>query len=120
MAVLELWNLETKVIGNLKMADRFGSRLLGYMFRKSPHYEAIFLTPCNSIHCLFIRFPIDVLCLDGENRVLRKVESLQPWRLAGPVSGARSVVETRAGGFREVRVGDTITVRPVEGTGRDQ
>lgn len=107
------------LLSSVLVADRFLSRLLGYMFRKSPHYEAIFLTPCNSIHCMFMRFPIDVLFLDGENRVLRKVEGLRPWRLAGPVSGARSVVETRAGGFREVRVGDTITVRPAEGTGRD-
>jgi len=57
-----------------------------------------------------MHFPIDVLLLDGENRMIRKVEHLLHWRLEGPVAGARSVVETRAGGFREVRVGDTTGV----------
>lgn len=44
----------------------------------------------------FMRFPIDAVFLDRENHVLRIVEHLAPWRVAG-CRGAKAVVELPAG-----------------------
>src|SRR5947208_16767060 len=36
-----------------------------------------------SVHMFFMRFPIDVLFLDRDRKVVRIVERLRPWRIAG-------------------------------------
>ena len=73
--------------------------------------EGVLLRPAGSIHTFFMQFPIDVVFLDREGRVLRVVESVRPWRTAA-ARGARAVLELRAGesGRRRVAVGDVLEV----------
>ena len=61
----------------------------------------------------FMRFPIDAVFLDRENTVLRVVEHLAPWRIAG-CRGAKAVVELPAGEASRVglAVGDRLALRP--------
>ena len=54
------------------------------------------MLPAGSIHTFFMRFPIDVVFLDREQRVVRVVPNLRPWRTAG-VRKARAVLELAAG-----------------------
>jgi uncharacterized membrane protein (UPF0127 family) len=63
----------------------------------------------------FMRFPIDAVFLDRENRVLRVVADLAPWRVAG-CRGSRAVVELPAGEAARVGLepGDRLTLRPAE------
>src|SRR5205085_10203593 len=58
--------------------------------------EGLLLQPAGSIHTFFMRFPIDVVFLDREQRVVRVVPNLRPWRTAG-VRKARAVLELAAG-----------------------
>jgi uncharacterized membrane protein (UPF0127 family) len=43
-----------------------------------------------------MRFPIDVVFLDGERRIVAVRRALKPWRFAA-AKGARSVLELPAG-----------------------
>lgn len=63
----------------------------------------------------FMRFPIDAVFLDRENRVVRVVEHLAPWRVAG-CRGAKAVVELPAGEAARVGLapGDRLALRPAE------
>ncbi len=36
-----------------------------------------------SVHMFFMRFPIDVVFLDRDRKVVRVVHGLRPWRIAG-------------------------------------
>jgi uncharacterized membrane protein (UPF0127 family)/CheY-like chemotaxis protein len=81
--------------------------------------EGLLLCPAPSIHTAFLRFPIDVLFLDSDLRVLRIVEQLRPWRIAAK-RRARAVLELAAGEIarRGVKVGDRLSLRdrrPAEG-----
>jgi uncharacterized protein len=60
----------------------------------------------------FMRFPIDAVFLDSENRVLRVAANLKPWRIAG-CRGAKAVVELPAGECARVglRPGDLLSLR---------
>jgi uncharacterized membrane protein (UPF0127 family) len=73
--------------------------------------QALILQPESSIHMFFMRFPLDVLFLDGEGRVLHLYESLRPWRVSRIVRGSKQVVEMPPGSIAAsgTQIGDQIT-----------
>jgi hypothetical protein len=59
------------------------SRRKGWLGRTSPpRGEAIWILPCEAIHCFFMHFPIDVVFLDRELRVVQVRRSVKPWHIA--------------------------------------
>ncbi len=79
--------------------------------RDLPRGEGILLRPAASVHTWFMRFPIDVVFLDRELRVLKVVPGLGPWRMASG-RGARAVLELAAGECerRGLEAGDRLVV----------
>lgn len=59
--------------------------------------EAIWLKPCNSIHMFFMKFPIDAVFLDRDNRILKIYRSFSPWKMTPIIWKAHSVLELAAG-----------------------
>lgn len=87
---------------NVWYARTFWTRFLGLMGRKSmPEDTALVIEPCNAVHTFFMRFPIAVLYVDAEERVMRHVE-LKPWRVGPIVRKARKVVELRSSALSEM------------------
>lgn len=91
------------------VADTFIKRLLGYMFRREPHHEAILFDPCSSIHTFFMRFDIDVLFVDADMVILKKVENLKPWKVIFPVKNCRYVIEAKSGAFVNMQEGSRVS-----------
>jgi uncharacterized protein len=94
------------------VADEPLHRMRGLMGRRSlPAGDGLLLTPAPSIHTGFMRFPIDVIFLDRQLRVVKLVEQLRPWRMAA-ARGAHSVLELAPGEVarRGIEVGDTFDV----------
>ena len=67
--------------------------------------------PFMLMHMFFMRFPIDIVFLDQESRVIRINPGLQPWRLSSIVFGARKALELAAGAVDRsaTQRGDLIT-----------
>lgn len=64
-------------------ARSFVARLFGLLGRRPlAAGEGLLLEPCSSVHTFGMRYPIDVVMLDGENRVLSTRSALAPARLA--------------------------------------
>ena len=92
------------------IADGVLARARGLLGRRAlPAGEGLWLRPAASIHTLFMRFPIDVAFLDRDDVVVRIVEGLPPWRVAG-ARRARSALELGAGECerRGLRVGERL------------
>ncbi len=70
------------------------------------------IEPCSSVHTCFMRYPIDVVFLDPDDRVLAVYAPLVPWRFTRWVRGARRVVELEAGGAGGTAVGDRLELTP--------
>jgi uncharacterized protein len=88
----------TVVAANVEMADGFVSRFVGLMGRRVwTGSDGLVIEPCSSIHCFFMRMPIDVVFLDRDWHVLRTVEALKPWRVGPMVRKTRRVVELPVG-----------------------
>jgi uncharacterized membrane protein (UPF0127 family) len=87
-----------ELLAQVTVANRFWKRFLGLQFRKplaSGH--GLLLEPCHSIHTCWMRFSIDAIFLDQDNRVLKVAEDVRPWKFLLPVAGARKVLETLPG-----------------------
>lgn len=81
----------------LLTADTFWKRLVGLLGKKEmPSGAALLLSPCNSIHTMFMCFPIDLLFINREFIVVKTVQDLKPWR-AVSCPQAYSVIELEAG-----------------------
>jgi uncharacterized membrane protein (UPF0127 family) len=67
-----------------------------------------------SVHMFFMRFPIDVVFLDRDRNVVRVVERLRPWRVAG-ARRAVAALELPAGAAAAagVDVGDTLLLEDI-------
>jgi uncharacterized membrane protein (UPF0127 family) len=94
----------------LSVADTAPTRMRGLLGRDSLDCrEGLLLRPASSVHTAFMQFPIDVVFLDADMRVLRVEANLRPWRVAAQ-RGARAVVELPAGAAesRGLAVGMTL------------
>ena len=62
-----------------------------------------------SVHMFFMRFPIDVVFLDREHKVVDVRHDLRPWRVAG-ARGAYATLELPVGAARAagIEVGDEL------------
>jgi uncharacterized membrane protein (UPF0127 family) len=71
------------------------------------------LAPCSSVHTFFMRFPIDIVFVARDGRVLKIVERLGAWRIAGSLR-AFATIELPAGTLRAVGLvaGDRVIIRP--------
>ena len=57
---------------------------------------ALMLIPCAAVHTAFMRFPIDLVFIDGDGRTVRTASRVPPWRIALAFR-ARAVIELPAG-----------------------
>ena len=99
------------VCEHLLVAARPLQRMRGLLGRRSlPAGEGILLRPAGSVHMFFMRFAIDAVFLDREDRVLKVAAGLAPWRMAA-CRGARAVLELPAGEAqrRGLRPGVSLT-----------
>jgi len=101
------------IASRVEKAEDYDSRARGLLGRKTMAAdEGLWIVPCPMIHTLFMRFPIDVIFLDRESRVVRVVENLKPWRMSPWVFRARSVLELAGGTLKgSVRPGDCLEIK---------
>lgn len=73
----------TTPLAMLNVADRFMTRLLGYLrFRTAPTNHAMLFPRCRAVHTLGMAFTLDVFWLDSTGRVIAVTKALEPWRIA--------------------------------------
>ncbi|MGZ4808787.1 MAG: DUF192 domain-containing protein [Thermoanaerobaculia bacterium] len=72
----------------------------------------IFIPRCSSIHTCFLSTSIDVVFVDGDNRIVAIEASTPPWRVRIGPRGTRSVLELPAGAAARagLALADTIVV----------
>lgn len=99
------------------LADSFCKRAKGLMFRKKwEGLDGFLLSPCRSIHTMGMRMEIDVCFLDPEQRVLKVLAGLGPWRLVHGGRHSHATLELPAGTLE--RTGTRTGDRLIMGGGR--
>jgi len=96
------------------------ARMRGLLGRRElPGGHGMLINPSPSVMTWFMHFPIDVVFIDREWRVVRIVDRLRPWRIAGArrAVAALELPGGTAAAF-ELRVGDVLELKPVPGVSR--
>jgi uncharacterized membrane protein (UPF0127 family) len=96
----------------LELAADSASRNRGLLGRDSlPPENALILAPANFVHTFFMRFPIDILFVSRDGRVLKVKRALPARRITGSV-GAFAVIELAAGRVDQSQtlVGDHLSI----------
>jgi uncharacterized membrane protein (UPF0127 family) len=100
MSAMKLLHLRSgKVLAErLEIPRTMFGRGWGLMFRARLEVGGgMWITPCNGIHMWFMRFPIDAVFLDRQERVVKVYPRLRRWAMVPLVWGAHSVLELPAG-----------------------
>ena len=99
---------------DLELATTLVALTAGLMFRRTLEPgRGLWLNPCNGIHMMFMRFPIDAVFLDSKERVRTVYRKLPRWYgIVWFVWGARSVLELPSGSTADIDLqrGDQIVV----------
>ncbi len=86
----------------VEVADTFIPRFWGLMGRKEAGY-GLYLSPCDAIHMLFMRFAIDAVFVDREGMIVSIRKAVRPWGFAMGGRKAHAVLELPASrGFGEI------------------
>jgi uncharacterized membrane protein (UPF0127 family) len=108
-----------RIAKKAKRCRNFFSRAKGLMFsRELREGEGIVLEAGRggvletTIHMMFVFFPIDVVWVGDDGRVVDVMEKVMPFsfRIA-PKKAARYVLELPVGAGRKVKIGDKISFR---------
>lgn len=87
-------------------AHTFYRRFLGWMGRQAiDEEEALILSPCRAVHTCFLKFPLDVVFVAADGRVLLTLTALQPFRFSPYVRHSRMVIELPAGRLERTGTG---------------
>ncbi len=96
-----------------RVADNMWTRFKGLMgVRELPAGVGMLITPCSSVHCMWMRIPIDVIYVDRMEQVVGIDRDLRPWRIGKFYRGAHHVIELPAGSAKRTgtTVGDRLRV----------
>ncbi len=98
------------VARRVRFADSFFLRLKGLMFSKSIGEDAAWIfRRAPSIHTFFMRFPIDVVFLDKDKRVIKIKPAVQPWRIVSCLRSSFTLELPPHKSSSCIELGDTLT-----------
>jgi uncharacterized protein len=120
MAIIRVVNqVRGTVLGTrVRLANDLAGRVRGFLFRPPPSAgEGILLSPCRAVHMYGIRFPLDVVFISEDGRVVATYRELAPWRRSRIHGSALHALELPAGTIRatDTAVGDLLFWEAVNG-----
>ncbi len=87
------------VVGSrVGLADQMWSRARGFLGRPRPdHGEGLLLNPCRAVHTFGMKYPLDIIFLDRQGRVVALYQRLAPRRVTGWHARAKYALEVPSG-----------------------
>ena len=98
---------DTVLAEDIYLAGSFLKRVKGLLGRKEflPG-QGLILEPCNSVHTFFMRFPIDLLFVDNNYRIIKALPEFLPNRISRIFWRSRLVIELPRGVLKLTKTHD--------------
>jgi uncharacterized protein len=101
------------IASRIKIAQNPWTRMKGLIgSRDFASGEALIITHCQSIHMFFMKFPIDVIFCDRQDRVVGLCSGIKPFCLSPIYFKASYAIELPSGSIilSKTKIGDQIKV----------
>lgn len=111
MFSVKLQSTQQIIASRVILAQSLAMRCVGLLNRSGLETdEGLWLQPCSAIHTVGMRFNIDAVFLDSENKIIAFIEDMPPLRLSPFVAKARAVLELKSGRIKQcnLKSGDTL------------
>ena len=108
---------DTMIGDRITVADTSLRRIVGLLDRSELSAgEGLWIRPSSGVHTIGMRFPIDVVGLDRNHRVIKLWENLRPYRITSVSAALRSVVELPSGRISQcqIQVGDLVQFKAAQ------
>ena len=105
------WRDGRVIAAQVETAHTLKARLVGLIGRNDlPKGFAFIIPGCRQVHTFLMRFPIDVLYTDAQDKVVCAVEYLKPLRVTRCCRDAARAIELPAGTIsaNEIVTGDVL------------
>lgn len=101
---------KSQLLSSVQKTETAWERTKGLLGRRGlEDGEGLLITPCSSIHTFFMTFPLDVVYLDREDKIVKLIENLRPWRMSGCFRSAKVLeVGSRFITNSGIKVGDQL------------
>jgi len=88
---------------DIDFANNSFSRMKGLMFKNTIN-KGLLLKPANSIHTLFMKFPIDVVYIDKSSKIIKVSKNMKPWKISNIVLKSHAILELPEGTINKYRI----------------
>jgi len=105
---------QTTLARRVVIAEDSSARMKGLLGRLNLEPdEALVITHCQSIHMFFMKFAIDVIFCDKDNKVIGLCANIKPWQLSPIFFKASLAIELPTGtiALTKTQLQDQITIR---------
>jgi len=95
------------------IADNMITRVKGLLGRTGLEPgDGLLITPCSSIHSMWMRFRFDAVFISREGEVVHLMEDMAPWKMSPMVWKAKSVLVLPSGTVARTgtRTGDRLEI----------
>ena len=107
--MLENLTKKQTIATNLVIAKSFWLRLKGLSFSKYLDGECAWLFPnCQMIHMFFMKYPIGLIFVDTQQKVVEVVTHISPWKVSPYVKDAAVTIEVTTATAALVQIGDQL------------
>jgi len=97
-------------LSHVERTETIAERTKGLLGRAElKNNEALWITPCNSVHTMGMKYQLDILYIDRNHLVKKIVQHLPPRRMSWCM-GAQSTIELKSGTVKEsgIRIGNRV------------
>ena len=101
------------MVPRLRIANTPWARMKGLLGTRQLHPdEGLWIRPSNQVHTVGMRYALDLVFLDGDDRVVALQQHLAPGRISRKVRGAHSILELPAGAIERLDVAEGARLLP--------
>lgn len=90
-------------------ANTFWTRLIGLLWKEDLlSGECLLLEPCRQVHTFGMKFPLDVLFLDRDWRIIGVIKNMLPGRISPYFKSAWMAIEFKGGTLPDIILGEHV------------
>ena len=107
---------QTFLATQLRVANTHYQRMVGLVGTSRTAFcdgDGLWIVPCRGVHTFAMRYAIDVVYLDRENKVIHIHDNVRPWRLTPVMAEAATVLELPAhtAWSTGTKIGDAVEIK---------